>query len=39
MGDSRSIQFTQGLVKPWACLIEGWGMVRGRYWLFVGITA
>ncbi|HOT00438.1 MAG TPA: hypothetical protein PLY66_05470 [Acidobacteriota bacterium] len=39
MGDSRLIQFTQGQVKPWACLIEGWGLVRGRYWLFVGITA
>ncbi len=39
MKDSRPIQFTQGMVRPWVCLAEGWGMVRGRYWLFVGITA
>lgn len=39
MKDSRSIQFTQGMVRPWVCLTEGWAMVRGRYWLFVGITA
>lgn len=38
MKDSRSIRFTQGMVRPWVCLAEGWGMVRGRYWLFVGIT-
>ncbi len=38
MKDSRSIQFTQGLVRPWVCLTEGWAMVRGRYWLFVGIA-
>jgi len=39
MEEGDSIRFTRGAVRPWVCLTEGWELVRGRYWLFVGITA
>lgn len=30
--------FRTGAVRPIECLREGWELIRGHYWLFVGIT-
>jgi len=37
MGEMRP-SFRRGAVRPIECLRDGWELVRGRYWLFVGIT-
>lgn len=37
MGEARP-SFRRGAVRPIECLRDGWELVRGRYWLFVGIT-
>ena len=30
--------FRTGAVRPVECLREGWNLIRGEYWLWVGIT-
>ena len=31
--------FNRGVVRPIECLQTGWGLIKDRYWLFLGITA
>lgn len=31
--------FNRGAVRPVECLQTGWNMIKGQYWLFLGITA
>jgi hypothetical protein len=31
--------FNRGVVRPLECLQTGWGLIKDRYWLFMGITA
>jgi len=37
MGDER-LGFERGAVRPVACLRAGWDLVKGNYWLFLGLT-
>lgn len=36
---SPETEFRSGVVAPVECLKEGWELVKGRYWLFLGICA
>jgi uncharacterized membrane protein len=36
---SPETEFKSGVVAPVECLKEGWEMVKGSYWLFLGICA
>jgi uncharacterized membrane protein len=31
--------FNRGAIRPVECLQTGWNMIKGQYWLFMGITA
>lgn len=31
--------YNRGAVKPLECLRGGWNLIKGQYWLFLGITA
>lgn len=32
-------EFNRGAIRPVECLKTGWGLIKGEYWLFLGITA
>ncbi|HEX8143292.1 MAG TPA: hypothetical protein VF553_11895 [Pyrinomonadaceae bacterium] len=36
---ANAVSFNRGVVKPLDCLKTGWSMIKGQYWLFLGITA
>ncbi|HEX8775710.1 MAG TPA: hypothetical protein VF735_19215 [Pyrinomonadaceae bacterium] len=36
---ANPIAFNRGVVRPVECLQMGWNMIKGQYWLFLGITA
>ena len=35
---SNALEFRRGVVKPVECLRAGWDLIKGQYWLFLGIT-
>lgn len=35
---SPSTPFRRGAVQPMICLKTGWSLIRGQYWLFVGMS-
>jgi len=35
---SHEIPFKRGVVQPTACLKAGWELIKGQYWLFVGMS-
>jgi hypothetical protein len=37
MNDERP-SFNTGAVRPVECLREGWGLIKNKYWLFLGIS-
>jgi hypothetical protein len=32
------LEFNRGVVRPGECLSEGWALIKGHYWQFLGIT-
>jgi hypothetical protein len=39
MTNTSEIPFRRGAVEPVECIKAGWNLVRGQYWLFVGMCA
>lgn len=35
---SHEIAFKRGVVQPTVCLKTGWDLIKGQYWLFVGMS-
>lgn len=33
----ETIEFRRGVIAPVECLKEAWGLIKGQYWLFLGI--
>lgn len=38
MNDQRAIDFRRSSVEPVVCLERGWDLIKGQYWLFVGMS-
>jgi uncharacterized membrane protein len=37
--NSDRFAFNRGAVRPWQCLKVAWNLIKGDYWLFLGITS
>jgi hypothetical protein len=35
---SATLEFNRGAVRPFECIREGWNLIKGEYWLFLGIS-
>lgn len=35
---SANLEFNRGAVRPIECLRAGWDLIKGQYWLFLGIS-